>query len=66
MEVVVDKAPFESVVTITIPESVSGSPLAFVVVKVVVKVVNGGFSKDEAEAETSGTNADVVVVKAPF
>lgn len=31
-----------------------------------MKVVNGGYSKDDVEAETSGTNADVVVVKAPL
>lgn len=35
------KEPFSSVVTITTPDSVSGLPLASVVVNVVVKVVNG-------------------------
>lgn len=52
-EVVVVKAPFSSLVTITTPESVSLSPSAFVVVQVLVYVVYGGGM------------TDVVVVKAP-
>lgn len=42
MEVVVVKDPLSSSVTITTPESVTGSPFASVVVQVVAKVVYGG------------------------
>lgn len=40
-EVLVVNEPFSSAVTTTTPLSVSGSPLASVVVNVVVNVVNG-------------------------